>query len=61
MTSPSGWEAKNRRAMYNMLPDVMNWTAAFKLSQEEARDITVSQGNAGPLPSFLDPLGGPDA
>ena len=36
------WAAKNRRAMYNMLPRVENWTAAYKLLQEEARDITVS-------------------
>lgn len=35
--------AKNRRAMYNVLSDgPPNWTAAFELSQEEARDIVVS-------------------
>ena len=36
------WAAKNRRASYNMMPRVENWTAAFKLSQEEARDIAVT-------------------
>jgi hypothetical protein len=36
------WVAKNRRAKYNMLPSIETWTAAFKLSQEEARDIVVS-------------------
>jgi hypothetical protein len=36
------WMAKNRRASYNMMPRVENWTAAYKLSQEEARDIAVS-------------------
>lgn len=36
------WIAKNRRASYNMMPRVENWTAAYKLSQEEARDIAVS-------------------
>ena len=36
------WAAKNRRAMYKMLPKVENWVAAYKLSQEEARDIAVS-------------------
>src|SRR5215472_332931 len=42
MTTPD-WTANNRRAMYNMLSDgPPNWTPAFKLSQEEARDITVS-------------------
>jgi hypothetical protein len=42
MTSPN-WIANNRRAMYNILSDgPPNWTAAFKLSQEQARDITVS-------------------
>jgi hypothetical protein len=40
MTTPD-WAAKNRRAMYNMLPDVTQWKAAFQLSQEEARDIVV--------------------
>ncbi|HEY2708690.1 MAG TPA: hypothetical protein VGI95_11620 [Caulobacteraceae bacterium] len=34
--------ANNRRARYNMLPSVENWTAAFKLTQEEARDIAVT-------------------
>jgi hypothetical protein len=35
--------ANNRRASYNMLSDSPpNWTPAYKLSQEEARDITVS-------------------
>lgn len=41
MTEPD-WMARNRRASYNMMPSVENWTAAYKLSQEEARDITVS-------------------
>ncbi len=36
------WAAKNRRASYNMMPRVENWTAAYKLSQEEARDIAVT-------------------
>jgi hypothetical protein len=36
------WAAKNRRAMYNMMPRVENWKAARDLSQEEARDIAVS-------------------
>jgi hypothetical protein len=36
------WIAKNRRASYNMMPRVENWTAAYQLSQEEARDIAVS-------------------
>jgi hypothetical protein len=36
------WMAKNRRASYNMMPRVENWTAAYKLTQEEARDIAVS-------------------
>ena len=36
------WIAKNRRASYNMMPRVENWTAAYKLSQEEARDIAVT-------------------
>jgi hypothetical protein len=36
------WMAKNRRASYNMMPRVENWTAAYKLSQEEARDIAVT-------------------
>jgi hypothetical protein len=36
------WVANNRRAMYNMMPRVENWTAARELSQEEARDIAVS-------------------
>jgi hypothetical protein len=36
------WMAKNRRAWYNMMPRVENWTAAYLLSQEEARDIAVS-------------------
>jgi hypothetical protein len=36
------WIAKNRRARYNMMPGVETWTAANKLSQEEARDIAVS-------------------
>src|SRR5277367_6297657 len=35
--------ASNRRATYNKLSDgPPNWTAAFKLTQEQARDITVS-------------------
>ena len=36
------WMAKNRRASYNMMPRVENWTAAYRLSQEEARDIAVT-------------------
>jgi hypothetical protein len=36
------WMARNKRASYNMMPRVENWTAAFRLSQEEARDIVVS-------------------
>jgi hypothetical protein len=40
MTDPD-WAAKNRRAWYNALPSVQNWTAAYKLSQDEARDICV--------------------
>lgn len=40
MTTPD-WMAKNRRASYNAMPG-FPWTAAFKLSQEEARDIVVS-------------------
>ena len=36
------WAAKNRRAMYNMMPSVEAWKAARELSQEEARDIAVS-------------------
>jgi hypothetical protein len=42
MSSPD-WIAKNRRASYNVLSDSPPyWTPAFKLSQEEARDIAVS-------------------
>lgn len=41
MTEPE-WMAKNRRAWYNMMPRVENWKAAYKLSQEEARDIAVA-------------------
>lgn len=41
MSEPE-WMAKNRRASYNMMPRIENWTAAYKLSQEDARDITVS-------------------
>ena len=33
--------ARNRRASYNAMPG-LPWTAAFQLSQEEARDIVVS-------------------
>jgi hypothetical protein len=36
------WAAKNRRAQYNMLPRMEMWKPAFRLSQEEARDIVVS-------------------
>ena len=41
MSDPA-WVAKNRRAMYNMLPGIETWKPAYKLSQEEARDIAVS-------------------
>lgn len=41
MSDPA-WVAKNRRAMYNMLPGVETWKPAYQLSQEEARDIAVS-------------------
>jgi len=41
MTEPDRM-ARNRRASYNMMPRVENWTAAHELSQEEARDIAVS-------------------
>lgn len=42
MSSPD-WIANNRRAQYNMLSDgPPNWKPAYQLSQEEARDITVS-------------------
>ena len=41
MTEPE-WVARNRRARYNMLPGAEQWTAAYKLSQEEARDLVVS-------------------
>jgi hypothetical protein len=41
MTDPD-WMAKNRRASYNMMPRVESWTAAYKLTQEEARDIAVA-------------------
>jgi hypothetical protein len=34
--------ARNRRAMYNMMLDIQNYTAARDLTQEEARDIAVS-------------------
>src|SRR5262249_19856432 len=34
--------AQNRRAWYNMMPRVEDWTASYKLSQEEARDIAVA-------------------
>jgi hypothetical protein len=37
-----GNPAAFRRARYNNLPAVENWTAAFKLTQEEARDIAVT-------------------
>jgi hypothetical protein len=40
MATPA-WVANNRRAMYNAMPGIP-WTAAFKLTQEEARDIVVS-------------------
>src|SRR5689334_9559674 len=41
MTDPD-WMAKNKRASYNMMPGVATWKAAFRLSQEEARDIAVA-------------------
>jgi hypothetical protein len=41
MSDPA-WVAKNRRAMYNVLPGIETWKPAYKLSQEEARDIAVS-------------------
>jgi hypothetical protein len=41
MTTTPEWVARNRRASYNAMPG-FPWTAAFKLSQEEARDIVVS-------------------
>jgi hypothetical protein len=41
MTDPD-WMAKNRRATYNTMPGAERWTAAYKLSQEQARDIVVS-------------------
>jgi hypothetical protein len=40
MTDPD-WKAKNRRASYNALPG-FPWTAAYKLTQEEARDKVVA-------------------
>ncbi len=40
MTTPD-WVARNRRASYNAMPG-FPWKAAFKLSQEEARDLVVS-------------------
>ncbi len=41
MTDPD-WQAKNRRAWYTMLPRIEDWKAAYKLTPEEARDISVS-------------------
>jgi hypothetical protein len=41
MTEPE-WMAKNRRARYNAMPGSETWKAAYKLSQEEARDIAVA-------------------
>jgi hypothetical protein len=41
MTTTPEWVARNRRAGYNAMPG-FPWTAAYKLSQEEARDIVVS-------------------
>ena len=41
MADPN-WVAMNRRAQYNMLPGIETWKPAFKLLQEEARDIVVS-------------------
>src|SRR5262249_41009274 len=41
MTTPADLAARNKRASYNAMPG-FPWTAAFKLSQEEARDIVVS-------------------
>jgi hypothetical protein len=40
MTIPD-WVARNRRAGYDAVPG-FPWTAAFKLSQEQARDLVVS-------------------
>jgi hypothetical protein len=40
-TSTPEWVAKNRRASYNAMPG-FPWTAAFQLSQEQARDLVVS-------------------
>jgi hypothetical protein len=36
------WVANNRRARYNMMPDIGSWKPAFKLTQEEARDLVVT-------------------
>jgi hypothetical protein len=40
-TATPEWVAKNRRASYNAMPG-SPWTAAFQLSQEQARDLVVS-------------------
>jgi SAM-dependent methyltransferase len=59
---------EERRAHYGLPPFLVpQWangidvSAAVEASPISGSSVPAAQGNAGPLPSFLDPLGGPDA